>query len=233
MPTIAIIEDDESLNNHLKSLVSTIADAAISQYFNRLSAEEAILENDFDLVILDIELGQGPKDKYGGISILSRLTEKRTVTVVVSGTSEESLPSIVITLRAYDFISKPIDEISFINKIEHALLSSKDPVLPNQASQFIKQWPVGLSPDPDSNPGFLWKGQKVRLTLTHTRIINCLINPPGQTVVYAKLAKQLDSSNAPSAIATHMTGIRQRFTDIDPTFNAIIPDPGKGYVWSI
>jgi len=231
MPRIAIIEDDSKLNDHLKGLVESLPDAAVSQYLDRSAAEEAVIHEHFDLVILDIELGQGPKDKYGGLSILAKLSGKRTVTLVVSGTSEQSLPNIVITLQAYDFIGKPIDDLNFINKVEHALNSQRPDYLDDSQTNQAKVWPPGLTPDPERHPGFLWKGKRVRLTLTQVRLINCLIKNPGQPVGNQILAKQLESSNSPSAIATHMSDIRHRFTDIDPEFKAIDIDPGKGYVW--
>ena len=42
MSRIAIIEDDNNLNDHLKGLVESISDTTISQYFDRITAEKAI-----------------------------------------------------------------------------------------------------------------------------------------------------------------------------------------------
>jgi two-component system OmpR family response regulator len=232
MANVAIIEDNVEVNNHLKELVESVSDTVVSQYFDRCSAEIAIQQEQFDLVVLDIELGQAPKDKYGGLQILSQLRGKRTVTLVVSGTSEESLPDIVISLQAYDFIGKPINDLNFLNTLEHALHWQQPELSEEDKSEKTKVWPAGLAPDPDRHPGFMWKNTRVRLTLTQIRLINCLIRHPGQPVDKSQLAKQLDSSNSTAAIATHMSDIRHRFTDVDPNFNSIIVDPGKGYVWS-
>jgi len=149
----------------------------------------------------------------------------------VSGASEENLPDIVITLQAYDFIGKPINDLNFINKVEHALHSQNNDSK-KDLDEKIKTWPTGLAPDPDRNPGFLWRGRSVRLTLTQIRLLNCLIKTPGVTVESSKLAKQLDTSNSLSAVATHLSDLRRRFTDIDPHFDAIEPNPGIGYVWT-
>src|SRR5450759_1778707 len=106
MPKIAIIEDDQATNDRLKGLVKSLEGTEVFQAFDRASAELLIASRQFDLVIVDIELGQGPKDKYGGLGILSSLGDKRTVTLVVSGMPEQNLPDVAISLRAYDFIGK-------------------------------------------------------------------------------------------------------------------------------
>lgn len=232
MTTVAIIEDDKNMNNHLKKLIEGLSGTTVTQYFDRISAEDAVKNHHYDLIILDIELGESPQDKLGGLGILHMLGGKKTVTLVVSGTSEENLPDIVITLQAYDFIGKPINDLNFIRKVEHALLSQISDTSKYESEKGQRIWPSGLTPDPDRYPGFFWKGKRVRLSLTQIRLLNCLIKNPGVPVESSKLAKQLDTSNSQSAIATHMSDIRQRFIFIDPEFDVIEPDPGKGYVWS-
>jgi len=77
MTSIAIIEDDKTMNNYLKSLIETISSVTVSQYFNLADAETAVQNQHFDLIILDIELGQTPKEKLGGIRILNLLSGKK------------------------------------------------------------------------------------------------------------------------------------------------------------
>jgi DNA-binding response OmpR family regulator len=118
-----------------------------------------------------------------------------------------------------------------MNKVEHALewaaSAERAPVEAERA------WPTGLEPDPSRYFGVRWKGRPVRLTLTQLRLVHCLSSQPGIAVEYSKLAKQLDSTTSHRAIATHLSEARQRFTEIDPSFDAIDSAPGKGYVWKV
>lgn len=230
MPRFAVIEDKQVVNDRLKSLLLTIPGAEVEQAFGLLEGQELLKKKLFDVVVLDIELGDGPKEKYGGLSILADLTGKRITTIVVSGMPEENLPELAISLKAYDFIAKPINELDFINKVEHALEWASDAEREGDSAT-DRTWPPNLEPDPSRYFGLRWKSKPVRLTLTQLRLVHCLAAQPGQPVEYEKLAKQLDSTSSHRAIATHLSEARQRFLLIDPKFDAIDSEPGKGYVW--
>jgi DNA-binding response OmpR family regulator len=231
MLRIAIIEDDESTNNHLRNLIGSY-NVEIVQAFRRDEAIRLIENSVFDVVIVDVDLGAGPKEKFAGFEILSLLNGKRTITLVVSGAPHSNLHDVALSLQAYDFIGKPIPELSFVNKFEHALRAAQmyegeSAVSPGGAGAL----PPNLTKDSKVQFGLRWKGNLVRLSLTHLRLVTCLIETPGVPVRRATLAVQLGSSNAAAAVATHMSEIRQRFIDVDPDFNHIQSEPGVGYVW--
>jgi DNA-binding response OmpR family regulator len=230
MRKIAIIDDDVEVNDLLKSLVLNVPDVEVTQAFDLPSAEKLVASQQFDLVIVDIDLGEGVRAKFGGLAILSILSGKATVTLVVSGTADQVVPEIALSLRAYDFVGKPIKPMVFMNAFEHALESAR-------AMFAASPTPGGLPPNMERDPtqflGLRWKGKQVPLTLTQHRLVECLIAQAGHTAEFSKLRKQLDSSTSNQAIATHMSDIRARFLRIDPEFSAIDSDPGKGYVWKI
>jgi DNA-binding response OmpR family regulator len=231
MTKIAIIEDDRLLNDHFKGLIEKSYPNSVSQYFDRETAEKAVEAENFDLIIADIALGDHPKDKYGGISILGKLAGRSTVTLIVSGMPEENLSNIVLSLNAYDFIEKPADDLDLLNKVKHALASQSADVSLKSTSGTNYSWPSGLAANPYRNPGLLWHEKSVNLSLTQIRLVKRLIQNPGEVVEYKDLAKQLDSTKSKKAITVHLTGVRRRFRDIDPDFDQIESDPGKGYVW--
>lgn len=232
MPKVAIIDDDKSTNDHLRDLIATHS-VEIFQAFSRDDAIQLIEKNRFDVVIADVDLGPGPKEKYAGFELLSLLNGLKTVTLVVSGVPQPNLQEVALSLQAYDFIGKPIPDLSFINKFEHALKTSQmredESIITPSGEAAL---PAHLTKDPNVRHALRWKDQPVRgLTITHLRLIACLIESPGVAVKKNVLAHQLGSSNAASAIATHMTEIRKKFVEIDPEFDCIQPEPGVGYVW--
>ncbi len=229
MRRVAVIEDDKATNDHLRGLLETLPDLDVVQAFDRETAESIISAQRFDLVVIDIDLGQVPKNKYAGFALLLQLSGKGRATIVVSGMPEENLQAVSLSLSAYDFIGKPINDLDFLNKAEHALEWEASDNGGNEVG--VHAWPDGLQLDPARKPGLLWKGKPVRLTLTELSIVHCLIEPPGRVVEYSRLAKTMKSSVSPKALATHMTGVRKKFIDVELTFDQIDSEPGKGYVW--
>lgn len=231
MAKIAIVEDQRDSNDRIKQLIAdTSPDHEIFQAFSLDDALALIETQHFDLVVVDIDLG-GPRGKYAGFTVLKRLGgKKNTVTLVVSGAPEDQVYEQVLSLEAYDFISKPLNDMGFVNTFVHALES----INPTKEIEFPAAQPVfppDLTRDPSKPLAFLWKGRRVNLSLTQSRIVDVLANNFGTSVDDSKLISQLGTSRAKTALASHITYIRKNFKDVDPNFQAIISDPGKGYIW--
>lgn len=228
MTRIAIIEDETVDSNNMKRLIEESMTAEVRQAFNKADAEDLLRREKFDLVIMDVELGTGSKNRYAGLGLLSDI-RANWPTIVVSGMGEENLRGLSLTLHAYDFIGKPVDEIDFVNKIERALEwsrsdAAKDPSL-------ARSLPDGLMLDAQRKNSFLWKGQRVPLSITQLSIVQCLVEQPGKVVETKSLLKNLKSAGSPKAVATHMSDIRTIFRGVDPAFDRIENEPGRGYYW--
>lgn len=228
MTRIAIIEDVREDSDNLKALIQGSLKAEISQAFNKVDAEALLKSERFDLVIMDIELGAGVKNRYAGLGLLSDLRASWP-TIVVSGMPEDNLRDMALTLHAYDFIAKPVDERDLINKIEHALEWSNSEAGKDLSTQ--KGLPEGLTADPQLKNRYSWRGRPVPLTMTQLSIIQCLIERPGSVVDTRDLVRNLKSGMGPKAIATQMSNVRARFRDVDPDFDRIENEPGRGYRW--
>lgn len=228
MIRIAIIEDVREDSDNLKALIHSSLEAEVRQAFNKAEAESLLKGGRFDLVIMDIELGTGPKNRYAGLGLLSDI-RANWPTIVVSGMPEDNLRGLALTLHAYDFIAKPVDERDLINKIEHALEWSRSDASKDLVAQH--GLPEGLTADPQRKNLYLWQGRPVRLTLTELSILECLIEPPGAVVETRSLVKNLKSGMTHKAIATQMSNIRTKFRDVDPDFDRIENEPGRGYRW--
>lgn len=228
MTRIAIIEDVREDSDNLKALIHSSLEAEVRQAFNKAEAESLLKDEKFDLVIMDIELGVGPKNRYAGLGLLSDIRASWP-TIVVSGMPEDNLRGLALTLHAYDFIAKPVDEQDFINKIEHALEWASSEAGKDLTTQ--QGLPEGLTADPQRKNRYLWNGRPVSLTLTELSILQCLIERPGTVVETRNLVKNLKSGMTNKAIATQLSNVRAKFRDVDPDFDRIENEPGRGYRW--
>lgn len=228
MTRIAIIEDEIVDSNTMRRLIEESMTVEVRQAFNKADAEDLLSKEKFDLVIMDIELGPGSKNRYAGLGLLSDVRASWP-TIVVSGVGEENLRGLSLTLHAYDFIGKPVDEIDFVSKVERALAWSrtdagKDPSVAGAL-------PDGLTLDAQRKNSYLWKGQRVQLSITQLSIVQCLVEQPGKVVETRRLLRNLRSAGSPKAVATHMSVIRTIFRGVDPEFDRIDTEPGRGYYW--
>lgn len=230
MKRIAIIEDVREDSDFLKKLIENSFDALVEQAFNKEDAETLLQDGRFDLVIMDIELGSGVKNRYAGLGLLSDI-RATWPTLVVSGTSEDNLRNLALTLHAFDFIAKPVDERDLINKIEHAFNWYKADTVNDFSLK--SELPEGLTTDPQRKNKYLWKNKPIALTMTELSIVQCLIENPGTVVDTRNLLKNLKSGMSPKAIATQISNIRSKFREVDKDFGHINNEQGRGYYWKI
>ena len=229
MRRIAIIEDEPIDSNNIKSLIEkSLDDVEVRQAFTKADAEILLNSEKFDVVIMDVELGKGAKNRYAGLSLLSDI-RGNWATIVVSGMPEDNLRGLSVALHAYDFIAKPVDEQDVINKIEKALEWLRAD--PNKGLVSDQALPAGLEFDSARKNKLLWQGKTVQLSITQLNLVLCLIEHPGQVVDQTQLIKNLKSGGSSKAVATQISGARAAFRDVDPTFNKIDNEPGRGYFW--
>lgn len=231
MYRIAIIEDVAVDSERLRALVCETFEAEVLQAFTKAEAETLLANATLDLVIMDIELGPGARDRYAGLGLLSDMRDKPWPTIVVSGMPEGNLRNLALTLHAYEFVAKPVDDQDFVHKVEHALKWDRGDAGKDLFGN--ESWPAGLEPDPSKKNKLLWKRKPVQLTMTELSIVQCLIERPGAVVEYRHLLPNLSSTASVKALATHIFGARRAFRDVDADFGHIVNEPGKGYVWKI
>lgn len=228
MRRVLVIDDDAATNDRLRDLICSMPDVTVEQAHDRATAERMIRSATFDLAVVDIDLGH-PKDRYAGVALLTELSTRGCTTLIVSGMPADHLRGVTLTLHAYDFLSKPINDLDFMVKVEHAFYFQASAAQGDRMGS--QAWPDGLSEDSNRKPNLLWKGRPVQLSLTELGLVMCLIGTPGRVVEHERLAKVMPTAISPRAIATHITSIRKRFRDVDPNFDEIDPEPGQGYVW--
>ncbi|MGE8450069.1 MAG: response regulator transcription factor [Pseudomonadales bacterium] len=228
MPKIAVVDDDRSMNAKLKELLDQIADAVVFQAYSYEEAERLISGGEFDLLVLDIELGTTVEGRLGGMTLLRQYGAEMT-TIIVSGVSEVHVhQDIALTqLKAFEFITKPIRDADFIHKVRHALSFGVSAELHDAAS--TKDWPIDLTVQAHPRaPNLDWKGKPVALTATELSLTYALASQAGSTVTHAELEDALKTG---TSIPAHIANVRKRFRVVDPDFDQIGTNPGKGYFW--
>jgi DNA-binding response OmpR family regulator len=159
---------------------------------------------------------------------LADLSGRGCTAIVVSGMPESNLSALSLSLRAYDFIEKPVDSLVLQTKVEQGLNWE---VAAGAAAASVSRWPAELAVDSDRPPNLRWRGELLHLTITELSIVYCLVAVAGKAVDYAKLSRAMKSAVSQAVLTTHVRGVRKKFLDIDPKFDRIDVEPGKGYVW--
>ena len=228
MPKIAVVDDDRSTNARLAGLLGQIEDALISQAYSLDEAERLISQGCFDLLVVDIDLGNKVEEKLGGMHLLRQYGAKMT-TLIVSGIPEAHIYQelALSQLKAFEFLNKPIRDVDFLHKVRHAL--SFGVSAEAQAAVGAKNWPKYLEVQPaPRSPNLSWRGQAVPLTSTELAITYALASKAGSTVTHAELEEALKSG---TTITAHIANTRKRFRAVDSDFDQIGTTPGKGYYW--
>lgn len=108
---ILVVEDNE-LNMKLMSDLLENQGYEVAKAYDGVEAIEAIRQNDFNLMLLDIQL-----PKKSGYDVLNEI-EKKIPTIVVSACCMDDEISRAKHKGCIDYITKPINISDFITKIK-------------------------------------------------------------------------------------------------------------------
>lgn len=227
---VAIIEDDLPTSNQLKSWVlAAHPEIEVAQWFDRDTAEAAVEREDYDLVVLDIELG---RERHAGVAVINAInkTGRGTPVLVVSAMPAAIYRSIMKALDAWDYLQKTtFEEADFIETFLEILRASKDR---RQAKKLTAAVEEELSLDPLRQSAPLWRGQRVNLPLTAQRILAVLYERRNEAVSYDELFAVVKSGRNRENIRKHVSTIREAFRELDEGFDRIENIPMRGFRWS-
>ncbi|GHU13707.1 hypothetical protein AGMMS50225_24190 [Betaproteobacteria bacterium] len=228
MYKVAIIEDDEPTSGQIRAWVLSAApDIEVAQWFTRDEAEAAIAREDYDLVILDIELG---RDRHAGVAIINAINKcgRGTPVLVVSAMPAAIYRGIMKALDAWDYLQKTtFEEPEFIDTFLEMLRAART------RRQSAEQVPVGdeLSIDPLHQGAPFWRGDRVNVPLTAQRILAVLHDNKGEVVSYDKLFAAVKSGRNRENIRKHISTLREAFRELDENFDCIENVPMRGFRW--
>lgn len=232
MIKIAVIEDDIPTSNQLTSWIRAArSDVEVDQWFDRDSAEAAILRQAYQLVVLDIELG---RERNAGVAIINLINKQNqgTPVLVVSAMPAAIYRSIMKALDAWDYLQKTtFEEADFIETLLDILRVDKQRKLAEVGNNKTNENVQELILDPLWQRTPTWRGERINLPLTAQRILATLYQHRGQIVSYNQLYDVVKSGRNRDNVRKHVSTIRDAFREIDPHFDGIENVPMRGFRW--
>ncbi|NDZ12708.1 response regulator transcription factor [Variovorax sp. WS11] len=212
---VAVIEDEPPVNRQLQSWIAAeYPGARIDAWYNEADAIQAVRQEDYDLITLDIEL---LPNKHAGYAVRHAIAEHVRV-IIISGRGDEEARASMYAMKVYDYICKPYTQSEVMQKVRRALQDRPESHLKVNNTE-RKKW--------------YWKGKLVRLTPTERDIVERLHSrrhDPNPVVSRDELTKLLTSGEADS-VNTHISRIRRRIKDVDSSFTCIKSEYLVGYRW--
>ena len=216
---ILIIEDDKEINSLLCSILSKNRYTCKSVY-SGLEATEALKNNRFDLVLLDLML-----PIISGEELLRNLRHSSNVPVIIISAKDEMAVKVdMLHMGADDYITKPFDNDEVLARVESNLrrsLGYTSPLLTAGSLEF----------DTEKNICTV-SGQTVALTGMEIKILRLLMENPQKLFTKANLYESI--WNAPydydeNTINTHISNLRRKLKSVCPEQEFIETIWGIGY----
>jgi DNA-binding response OmpR family regulator len=230
MPRIAVIEDDPTTSEQLAGWIRAARpELVVDQWFDRDTAETALLRERYDLVVLDIELG---RERNAGVALINEINKQAlgTPVLVVSAMPAAIYRSIMKALDAWDYLQKTtFDEAEFVETFLDILRTARLRE-PRAVAKATADDSLQLDPLKQRTP--MWRGQRINLPLTAQRILATLHARTGEVVSYEDLFDVVKSGRNRDNVRKHVATIRDAFRDVDPAFDGIENIPMRGFRWT-
>ena len=226
MTRIAVIEDDRPTSEQLIGWIRAARpELQIDAWYERDSAEAALLRERYDLVLLDIELG---RERHAGVALINAINKQHqgTPVLVISAMPAAIYRGIMKALDAWDYLQKTsFSEDEFIDTFLDMLRAARARQAPQEAVQ-------DLVLDPLWQRSALWRGQRINLPLTAQRILATLVQQRGEVVSYEALFDVVKSGRSKDNVRKHVAAIREAFREVDASFDGIENVPMRGFRWT-
>ncbi|HID00445.1 MAG TPA: response regulator transcription factor [Piscirickettsiaceae bacterium] len=219
--TIALVEDDPLQRRPLEEALQEAGFRVLSLQ-NRQQAESALQSTPVDVLVADIIL-EGERD--GGFD-LARSLQKNGFSSPIIFLSERQDEYDIMTghaLGAIDYLPKPFNINILIAKINNLLKLTRHAVPRTKIDDLILD---------TENLQAQWKGKPLHLTATEFEMLRQFAEAGRNRVVtYDQLKEATQGVVERNTINTHICRIRNAFRKVDPDFNLIHNEYGRGYSW--
>lgn len=206
--TILVVDDS-------KEIVYSISELLKYEGYNALGAGDGmealdmLEKNKIDLILLDVMM-----PRMNGLSALMKLREKYRIPVIIlSAKTEESDKVSGLVMGADDYVEKPYNPAELMARVKAHL-------------RRYRAW-GGEAPKPEEdrviNGGLILdkkqrlavvEGEEVRLTATEYKILELLIEHPGQVFpaeqIYEKVWQEEASYAVENTVMVHIRHIREK-----------------------
>ena len=211
--TILVVDDNREIVYSISELLRYEGDRTVNAY-DGMEAPDILEREKIDLILLDVMM-----PKLNGLSALMKLREKSRIPVIIlSAKTEESDKVSGLVLGADDYVEKPYNPAELTARVKAHL-------------RRYRAWGEER-PQPDEdrivNGGLeldkrqrlvVVEGEEVRLTATEYKILELLMEHPGQIFpaeqIYEKVWKEQADYAVENTIMVHIRHIREK-VEINP-----------------
>ena len=228
MKRIVLVEDDDALRENYIEAFKRQGYQAIG-YANRLSAEAGLSVRLPDLVIIDI----GLQDEYdGGFKLCQMLRNQSASLPIIFFTARDNDIDTVSGLRmgADDYLTKDISLPHLLARISALFRRIELSQQPVDETAIIRINELVVD---KNRMQVQWQSLPVDLTITEFWMLYSLVKHPGHVKSRQHLMDDSKMVVDDTTITSHIKRIRQKFIQIDATFDCIETLYGMGYRWRV
>lgn len=215
MRRVLIVEDDPRIGAELKDLL-TREKLAPTLAPSLKDARKALRAQEFDLLLLDVELPDGT-----GFELCGEVREEDAQIPVVFLTARVDEDSAVkgLTLGGTDFVRKPFGPKELVARLRRHL---------KEAPAAIRIGALDLDP---KERRASWNGKAVTLTPREFEILSELARHVGNLVTRERLLEQIDADAEinDGAIKTYVSRLKTKLRDAGVDSIEIVAVTGSGY----
>lgn len=223
MPKILITEDDISLRNGIIIALNQ-ENYSFSQSSNIKSAKEQIKNNDFDLIILDINLPDG-----SGLDLLKEIKKINSTPVIILTANDMEVDIVTgLELGADDYITKPFSLMVLRARVKtqlrRTLEASKEITIDHYKFNF-------------DTMEFSMSGEIIELSKTEQKLLRVLIENKGITLTRETLLDKIWTDTGdyvdPNALSVTIKRLRDKLEETPSKPKYIKTTYGIGYIWAV
>jgi DNA-binding response OmpR family regulator len=219
--SILVVEDERRLREMLSAAFSRLGHAVTAVGDGR-SALETTARHEFDVVLLDVALGEGP-DGYEVCRILR--ARRETVPIIMLTARDAEVDAVEgLEAGADDYVTKPFGLLELRSRI-NAVLRRVRP----HANGVVRVAEVELRRGART---VIVRGRPVKLTFSEFELLSRLLSDPGRAFNRQQLLRAIWGDSAyrdPRAIDVHIRHLRAKIEERPEEPRLIVTVPGVGY----
>ncbi len=217
---LLLVEDDQILAKNLKKKLKQ-ASFAVDLAKNRSQAELKLEINEYDCVVLDLNLPDG-----NGLDLLKKLRQEQDnlPVVIVSAANTLETKVLGLNLGADDYLTKPVSFLELLARVHAVIRRSTTKPLPT-----IKVGPLVIKP---AEHQARVKKQELKLTAKEFAVLEYLALHHRQVVTRSMLLEHVWGSEFESfsnVVDVYIKTLRKKLKEVGAN-NLIQTIRGKGYI---
>jgi DNA-binding response OmpR family regulator len=219
---ILLVDDDEPLRDMLTRSFEREGHQ-VTAVPDGHAALRAAADRSYDVVLLDVALGEGPT----GHDVARLLRSRRDVVPIIMLTALDSEADAVQGLEAGadDYVTKPFGLAELRSRIRAVLRRAHGRVVEGNLT-------VGNVTLDRELRRVTVEGEPVKLTFSEFELLGCLMVRPGHAFNRQELLRSIWGDSAyrdPRAIDVHIRHLREKLEETPELPTLILTVPGRGY----